>query len=469
MKKSFIHEDFLLQTNAAKELYHKHAAKMPIIDYHCHLNPAYIANDHQFDNLGQIWLEGDHYKWRAMRTNGVDERYCTGKDTSDWEKFEKWAETVPYTMRNPLYHWTHLELKTAFGVEDILSLKTAKKIYDICTEKLRTPEFSARGLLKKFNVETVCTTDDPVDSLEHHLALKKEGFEIKVLPAWRPDKAMAVENPAEYRTYVEKLSKVSGVTINKFSDLIEALRKRHDFFASVGCKLSDHGIEEFYAEPYTQTEIESIFNKVYGGTKLSKEEILKFKSAMLYEGAVMDWEKGWTQQFHYGPIRNNNTRMFRKLGPDTGFDSIGDFTVAKNMSRFLDRLDVDNKLAKTIIYNINPRDNDLVATMIGNFQDGSVPGKIQFGAAWWFLDQKTGIEAQLTSLSNMGLLSRFVGMLTDSRSFLSYPRHEYFRRIVCNLIGNDVENGLLPASEMEFLGKMVENISYYNAKNYFDF
>jgi glucuronate isomerase len=323
--------------------------------------------------------------------------------------------------------------------------------------------------LKKFNVETVCTTDDPVDSLEHHLALKKEGFEIKVLPAWRPDKAMAVENPTEYRAYVEKLSKVSGVTISKFSDLIEALRKRHDFFASAGCKLSDHGIEEFYAEPYTQTEIDSIFNKVYGGKELSQEEILKFKSAMLYEGGVMDWEKGWTQQFHYGPIRNNNTRMFRKLGPDTGFDSIGDFTVAKNMSRFLDRLDVDNKLAKTIIYNINPRDNDLVATMIGNFQDGSVPGKIQFGAAWWFLDQKTGIEAQLTSLSNMGLLSRFVGMLTDSRSFLSYPRHEYFRRILCNLLGNDVENGLLPASEMEFLGEMVENISYYNAKNYFDF
>ncbi len=442
---------------------------MPIIDYHCHLNPAYIANDHQFDNLGQIWLEGDHYKWRAMRTNGVDERYCTGKDTSDWEKFEKWAETVPYTMRNPLYHWTHLELKTAFGVDEILSPKTARKIYDICTEKLCTPEFSARGLMKKFNVETVCTTDDPVDSLEHHLALKKEGFEIKVLPAWRPDKAMAVENPAEYRAYAEKLSKVSGVTIGKFSDLIEALRKRHDFFASAGCKLSDHGIEEFYAEPYTQTEIDSIFNKVYGGKELSQEEILKFKSAMLYEGAIMDWEKGWTQQFHYGPIRNNNTRMFRQLGPDTGFDSIGDFTVAKNMSRFLDRLDVDNKLAKTIIYNINPRDNDLVATMIGNFQDGSVPGKIQFGAAWWFLDQKTGIEAQLTSLSNMGLLSRFVGMLTDSRSFLSYPRHEYFRRILCNLIGNDVETGLLPASEMAFIGEMVENISYYNAKNYFNF
>jgi len=469
MRKSFIHEDFMLQNDAARELYHNHAEKMPIIDYHCHLNPEFIAKDRKFDNLGQIWLEGDHYKWRAMRTNGVDEHYCTGKDTSDWEKFEKWAETVPYTMRNPLYHWTHLELKRAFGVDELLSPKTAREIFDICTEKLRTPEYSARGLMKMFNVETVCTTDDPVDSLEYHLALKKEGFEVKVLPAWRPDKAMAVENPAEYRAYVEKLSKVSGVTIRKFSDLIEALRKRHDFFASVGCKLSDHGIEEFYADPYTQTEIESIFNKIYGGTELSKGEMLKFKSAMLYEGAIMDWEKGWTQQFHYGAIRNNNTRLFKQLGPDTGFDSIGDFTVAKNMSRFLDRLDVDNKLAKTIIYNLNPRDNDLVATMTGNFQDGSVPGKIQFGAAWWFLDQKNGMEAQMNSLSNLGLLSRFVGMLTDSRSFLSYPRHEYFRRILCNLIGNDVENGLLPVSEMDFLGQMVENISYYNAKSFFNF
>jgi glucuronate isomerase len=469
MRKSFIHEDFMLQSDAARELYHNHAEKMPIIDYHCHLNPEFIAKDRKFDNLGQIWLEGDHYKWRAMRTNGVDEHYCTGKDTSDWEKFEKWAETVPYTMRNPLYHWTHLELKRAFGVDELLSPKTAREIFDTCTEKLRTPEYSARGLMKMFNVETVCTTDDPVDSLEYHLALKKEGFEVKVLPAWRPDKAMAVENPAEYRAYVEKLSNVSGITISKFSDLIEALRKRHDFFASIGCKLSDHGIEEFYAEPYTQTEIESIFNKIYGGTELSKGEMLKFKSAMLYEGAIMDWEKGWTQQFHYGAIRNNNTRLFKQLGPDTGFDSIGDFTVAKNMSRFLDRLDVDNKLAKTIIYNLNPRDNDLVATMIGNFQDGSVPGKIQFGAAWWFLDQKNGMEAQMNSLSNLGLLSRFVGMLTDSRSFLSYPRHEYFRRILCNLIGNDVENGLLPASEMDFLGQMVENISYYNAKTFFNF
>ncbi|HMM17870.1 MAG TPA: glucuronate isomerase, partial [Petrimonas sp.] len=325
------------------ELYHEHAKKQPIIDYHCHLDPAHIAADRKFDNLGQIWLEGDHYKWRAMRTNGIDERYCTGKDTSDWEKFEKWAETVPYTMRNPLYHWTHLELKTAFGVEELLNPESARRIYDTCTEKLRTPEFSAQGLMKRYDVEVVCTTDDPADTLEHHITLKNEGFEIKVLPTWRPDKAMAVEKPAEYRAYIEKLSEISGITILKFNDLIEALRNRHDFFASAGCKLSDHGVEEFYAEPYTTTEIENIFNKVYGGSELSKEEVLKFKSAMLYEGAVMDWEKGWTQQFHYGAIRNNNTRLFNQLGPDTGFDSIGDFNVAKNMSRFFDQLDKNNK------------------------------------------------------------------------------------------------------------------------------
>ncbi|MBP1664327.1 MAG: uxaC [Bacteroidetes bacterium] len=467
--KEFINENFLLQTETAQKLYHEHAKLQPIIDYHCHLNPEFIANDRKFDNIGQIWLEGDHYKWRAMRTNGVDERFCTGKDTSDREKFDKWAETVPYTMRNPLYHWTHLELKSAFGVTKLLNPQTAAGIYEECTAKLRTPEFSARGLMKLYNVETVCTTDDPVDSLEHHLALKNEGFEIKVLPTWRPDKAMAVENPKEYRAYVEKLSEVSGVKISNFADLIAALRKRHDFFATVGCKLSDHGIEEFYAEPYTQNEIDLIFNKVYGGTNLQPEEIIKFKSAMLHEGALMDWEKGWTQQFHYGAIRNNNSRLFGKLGADTGFDSIGDFTVAKSMSRFLDQLDKNNQLAKTILYNLNSRDNDLITTMIGNFQDGSVAGKIQFGSGWWFLDQKTGMEAQLNSLSNLGLLSRFVGMLTDSRSFLSYPRHEYFRRILCNLIGNDVENGLLPASEIDFLGKMVEDISYFNAKRYFEF
>jgi glucuronate isomerase len=466
--KIFINNDFLLQTDTAKELYHNHAKHQPIIDYHCHLNPALIANDYKFDNLGQIWLEGDHYKWRAMRTNGINEHYVTGK-ASDWEKFEKWAETVPYTMRNPLYHWTHLELKTAFGVEELLNPATAKKIFDTCTEQLRTPEFSARGLMKKYKVEMVGTTDDPIDTLEHHISLKNEGFEIKVLPTWRPDKAMAVENPTDYRAYVEKLSAVSGISISNYNDLLTALRNRHDFFASVGCKLSDHGIEEFYAETYTQAEAAAIFDKVYGGKELTKEEILKFKSAMLYEGAVMDREKGWTQQFHYGVIRNNNTRLFKQLGPDTGFDSIGDFTVAKAMSRFLNSLDTENKLTKTIIYNLNPRDNDLISTMIGNFQDGTVAGKIQFGSGWWFLDQKMGMEAQMNSLSNLGLLSRFVGMLTDSRSFLSYPRHEYFRRILCNLLGDDIENGLLPASEMKFIGQMVEDISYNNAKGFFGF
>lgn len=467
--KSFINDNFVLETKTAEKLYHDHAKNLPIIDYHCHLDPKLIAEDYQFDNLGEIWLSGDHYKWRAMRTNGIAERFCTGKDTSDWEKFEKWAETVPYTMRNPLYHWTHLELKTAFGIDKILKPETAREIYDECTAKLRTKEFSARGLMRHYKVEVVCTTDDPIDSLEYHLALQKEGFEIKVLPTWRPDKAMAVENPAAYRTYVEKLAEVSGVSISSFTDLILALRKRHDFFAQVGCKLSDHGLDEFYAADYTESEISNIFNKVYGGKELTREEISKYKSAMLVEGAIMDWEKGWTQQFHYGALRNNNTRLFKQIGADTGFDSIGDFSVATMMSKFFDRLDSENKLTKTIIYNLNPKDNDMVATMIGNFQDGTVAGKIQFGSGWWFLDQKTGMEAQMNSLSNLGLLSRFVGMLTDSRSFLSYPRHEYFRRILCNLIGNDVEKGLLPASEIDFLGNLAENVSYYNAKNFFKF
>lgn len=462
-------DNFLLDNEVSQALYHEHAKTQPIIDYHCHLNPAFIANDRQFDNLGQIWLEGDHYKWRAMRTNGIDERFCTGKDTSDWEKFEKWAETVPYTMRNPLYHWTHLELRRAFGVETLLKPATARDIFEECTAKLRTPEYSARGLMKKFNVETVCTTDDPIDSLEHHISLAKEGFSVKVLPTWRPDKAMAVENPAAFRAYIEQLSAVSGVSISRFADVIDALQVRHDFFASVGCKLSDHGIEEFYAEDYTQADIDTLFNKVYGGQSLTGQEIRQFKSAMMYEFAVMDHKKGWTQQLHYGAIRDNNSRLFAKLGPDTGFDSIGDFTVAKAMSKFLNRLDTTNQLPKTIIYNLNPRDNDLITTMIGNFQDGSVAGKIQFGSGWWFLDQKVGMTAQMNSLSVLGLLSRFVGMLTDSRSFLSYPRHEYFRRILCNLIGTDVVNGELPASEMDFIGQLVEGVSYRNAKQYFKF
>ncbi len=467
--KKFLDENFVLQTETAQKLYHQHAAKMPIIDYHCHLIPSMVANDHQFKSLTEIWLGGDHYKWRAMRTNGIDEKYCTGKDTTDWEKFEKWAETVPYTMRNPLYHWTHLELKTAFGIEKLLSPKTAREIYDECNEKLKLPEYSARGLMRHYKVEAVCTTDDPVDTLEHHIKTRNDGFEIKMLPTWRPDKAMAVENAANFRAYIEQLAAVSGITISTYDDVLAALRKRHDFFAEQGCKLSDHGIEEFYAEDYTEAEIKAIFNKVYGGTELSQQEILKFKSAMMVEFAIMDWEKGWTQQFHYGAIRNNNTRLFRQLGPDTGFDSIGTFSTAKAMSKFLNRLDTDNKLAKTILYNLNPSDNEMIATMIGNFQDGTVAGKIQFGSGWWFLDQKDGMEKQMNSLSVLGLLSRFVGMLTDSRSFLSYPRHEYFRRTLCNLLGNDVEHGLLPYQEIEFIGKMVEDISYNNAKKFFDF
>lgn len=467
----FNDENFLLQTTTAQRLYHDYAANLPIIDYHCHLNPEYVASDHKFENLSKIWLEGDHYKWRAMRTNGIDERYITGSDTTDYEKFMKWAETVPYCMRNPLYHWTHLELKTAFGVNELLNPSTAKDIYTRCSDMLQKPERTARGLMLHYNVEAVCTTDDPVDSLEHHRKTRQDGFKVKMLPTWRPDRAMATENPVTFRGYIEKLAGVSGVSITRFPDLISALKVRHDFFGAAGCRLSDHGIEEFYASDYTDAEIEAIFDKIYSGRHLSKEESDKFKTAMLVEFAIMDHDAGWTQQFHYGAIRNNNTPMFRKLGPDTGFDSIGDCNVARKMSRFFDMLASRDKLGKTIIYNLNPRDNELVATMTGNFQDARYgAGKIQFGSGWWFLDQKDGMERQMTALSNLGLLSRFVGMLTDSRSFLSYPRHEYFRRTLCNLLGNDIENGLLPASETDFIGReYVSRISYLNAKEYFDF
>ncbi|MDH6535302.1 glucuronate isomerase [Parabacteroides sp. 52] len=466
--KAFMDSNFLLQTKTAQDLYHKHAAKMPIIDYHCHLDPKLVATDHRFRSITELWLGGDHYKWRGMRTNGIDERYCTG-DATDWEKFEKWAETVPYTMRNPLYHWTHLELRTGFGITKLLNPSTAREIFDECNEKLQSPEFSARGLMRHYNVEAVCTTDDPIDSLQWHKQTLESGFEIKMYPTWRPDKAMAVENPETYIAYVNRLSEVSGISIASYPQLLEALKKRHDFFADHGCRLSDHGVEEFYAEDYTETEINTIFNKVYGGIHLTREEIRKFKSALLVAFGEMNWEKGWTQQFHYGALRNNSTRLFKKLGPDIGCDSIGEYTTAAALSKYLDRLDQNDKLTKTIIYNLNPCANEMIATMIGNFQDGTLPGKIQFGSGWWFLDQKDGMEKQMNALSSLGLLSRFVGMLTDSRSFLSYPRHEYFRRTLCNLIGTDVENGELPASELPFLGQMVEDISYNNAKNYFKF
>lgn len=465
-------ENFLLQTETAQKLYHEHAAKMPIIDYHCHLIPKMVADDHKFKSITEIWLGGDHYKWRAMRSNGVDERYCTGTDTSDWEKFEKWAETVPYTFRNPLYHWTHLELKTAFGINKLLNPETAREIFDECNDKLQNdPTMTARGFMRRYNVETVCTTDDPVDSLEYHKQVRDSGFEVKMLPTWRPDKAMAVENPAEFRAYVEKLAEVSGVTISKFGDMVDALQKRHDFFESMGCRLSDHGIEEFYAADYTDAEIDAIFDKVYGGKELTHEEIDKFKSAMMIVFGEMDYASGWTQQFHYGAIRNNNTKMFKLLGPDIGFDSIGEFNTAKSCARYLDKLNSRGKLTKTILYNLNPCANEVIATMLGNFQDGSIPGKIQFGSGWWFLDQKDGMQKQMNALSVLGLLSRFVGMLTDSRSFLSYPRHEYFRRTLCNLVGNDIENGEVPYTGYEEarVNKMIEDICYNNAKNYFKF
>lgn len=465
--KQFLSEHFLLNTKAAQQLYHEYAVKMPIIDYHCHLPPDQIANDLNFKNLTQVWLYGDHYKWRAMRTNGVDESYCTG-DKDDYAKFEKWAETVPYTLRNPLYHWTHLELQRYFGVNELLNAKSAKRIYDSCTEKLQQKEYSVRGLLRKMNVKVVCTTDDPIDSLEHHQKIKDDGFEIKILPAYRPDKAMNPDDPAAFNSYVGKLEEVAGVSIGSYNDYVDALKKRHDFFATLGCSVSDHGLEQVYADEYTDEEVKNIFAKVRGGNSLSLEERLKFKSAMLYLFAIWDHEKGWVQQYHLGALRNNNARMLRRLGPDTGWDSIGDFSQGKALAKFLDRLDSSNQLTKTIVYNLNPADNELMATMIGNFNDGSVPGKVQFGSAWWFLDQKDGMIKQMNALSNMGLLSRFVGMLTDSRSFLSYPRHEYFRRLLCNLFGEEMENGELP-DDMEWTGKVIQDICYNNATRYFSF
>jgi glucuronate isomerase len=463
--KKFLDENFLLKTKTAQKLYHEFARDMPVIDYHCHLPPAQIAEDHQFENVTQAWLYGDHYKWRAMRTNGVDESYCTGNRT-DWEKFQKWAETVPYTLRNPLYHWTHLELQRYFDVKDILNPDTAKKVYEECTAKLQAPEYSVRNLLRKMNVKLICTTDDPVDSLSHHLKLKTDGFEIPILPAFRPDNAMNVNDPQVFFKYIQQLEKVTNIAVSSFDDFLFALQNRHDFFASVGCSVSDHGLEEIYADDFTGYEIDTIFNKIHGGKHLNQVEQRKFKSAMMVHFAEWDWEKGWVQQFHLGALRNNNTRMMQTLGADTGWDSIGDFSQGKALAKFLDKLDSNNKLAKTILYNLNPADNELMATMIGNFNDGSVAGKIQWGSAWWFLDQEDGMVKQLNALSNMSLLSRFIGMLTDSRSFLSYPRHEYFRRILCDLFGDEIENGELP-NDINWIGKVIQDICYHNAKNYF--
>ena len=465
----FITDNFLLQNDSAVRLYHDYARDMPIIDYHCHLPPEQVALDNQFENLTQIWLAGDHYKWRAMRSAGVDEKYCTGK-ASDWEKFQKWAYVTPLTLRNPLYHWTHLELKRPFGISDrLLNPETAEGIWNECNDMLAREEFSARGIMRQMNVSLVCTTDDPTDSLDSHAAIAADSsFKIKVLPTFRPDKGMAVEHTKSFNAWVDRLAEVCDIDIKDLDTYLEAIRKRHDFFHSMGCRLSDHGVETIYAEEFSDSDLAAIFRRVRRGNDLRKEEVLVFKSAMLHEFAVMNHEKGWVQQVHFGALRNNNSRQFAKLGPDSGYDSIADPQIARPLSTLLDRLDRDDRLAKTILYNLNPVHNHLIATMIGNFQDGRQAGKMQFGSGWWFLDQMDGMINQLNSLSNLGLLSQFVGMLTDSRSFLSYTRHEYFRRILCNLLGTEIERGLLPR-EYGLIGSMVQDICYRNAARYFDF
>lgn len=465
--KQFLDDNFLLQTTAAEQLYHDFASDMPIIDYHNHLPPNQIAGDINFENITQAWLYGDHYKWRALRANGVNEKYITGNAT-DLEKFKRWAETVPYTLRNPLYHWTHLELQRYFNINQLLSAETAEDIYHQCTEVLQSPEHSVRNLLTKMKVETLCTTDDPLDSLEYHQEIFRDNYSVKVLPAFRPDKAMDATDLIGLNAYIDKLERLTDIDITDIDSYLKALKFRHDFFAENGCTVSDHGLEQMYAEDYTDHEIKIIFLKARSGIRLTDEEALKLKSALLFQFALWNHEKGWVQQFHLGALRNNNTRLLKQLGPDTGFDSIGDFNQAKQLSKFLNKLDSEDRLAKTILYNLNPADNELMATMIGNYNDGSVAGKVQWGSAWWFLDQKDGMIRQLNTLSNMGLLSRFVGMLTDSRSFLSFPRHEYFRRILCNLLGNDIENGELP-NDIKGIGKIVQDICYNNARSYFGF
>jgi len=427
-----------------------------------------IAEDHRFTSITELWLGGDPYKWRAMRANGVAERFITG-DAPDREKFRKWAETVPYTLRNPLYHWTHMELRTAFGIDAILDGDSADEIYDECNVLLKKPEMSARGLMRRYNVETVCTTDDPVDPLLDHKAIRQSGFEIKVLPTFRPDRAVSVENGKAYLSYLRTMGAAAGVEIDSFESLLDALRARHDFFHANGCRLSDHGVCRFPFRHGTERQVKTAFRKVIDEEPLTTEEVEMLHTAILLELCRMNHEKGWVQQFHFGPMRNVNSRMFRTLGPDSGFDTIGDYRGAEKIAAFLDCLDSDGRLAKSILYNLNPADNSWVAAMIANFQDGSVPGKIQMGSGWWFNDQMAGMEAQMNALSLQGLLSRFVGMLTDSRSFVSYPRHEYFRRILCNMLGNDLEQGLIPDSEIKTVERMMENISYYNARNYFNF
>jgi len=464
--KDFMDNDFCLDNEPARRLYHDHAAGMPIFDYHCHVPPAQIADNTRFENLTQLWLGGDHYKWRAMRTNGIPEKYITG-DAPAVEKFKAWASTIPRAIGNPLYHWTHLELRRVFGVDTVLNPDTADSIYKTCNEKLAGDEYRVHGLLKRFDVRAVCTTDDPVDTLEHHQKIaSSKSLGTKVLPAFRPDKAHAMENPEKYRVWIAELSKASGILIKDYATLLAAIWNRHDYFHAHGCRLSDHGLAFVPGMAGTAMECDAILRNVLSGGSAVREDILKFRGTILTEFGRMDAEKGWVMQLHVGAMRSVNTRMFRTLGPDTGYDVIGDWPQAEGLALLLDRLDSDGRLPKTILYVLNPRDNELIGTMTGAFQDGSAAGKIQFGSGWWFNDQKDGMERQLTALSSLGLLSSFVGMLTDSRSFLSYPRHEYFRRILCNLIGGWVDRGEAP-DDMKLLGGMVKDISYRNAAQWF--
>ena len=466
MNTKFIHDNFLLENKYAEELYHTYSKNQPIIDYHNHLSPQLIAEDHIFENITKVWTNGDHYKWRAMRTLGINERFITG-NASDKDKFIQWGKTVPYTMRNPLYHWTHLELARYFDIHELLNEKSAAAIYEEASAKINSEAYSTRNLLRKVNAEFVCTTEDPIDTLEFHQQLTKSDFEIKVSTAFRPDKAILIDNEG-YNDYINKLGEVAEIEINTYSDLCDALRKRIAYFDANGSKLSDHGLEHIYFETFTENEVNAIFKKKREKASLSNEEVVKFQSAILLFLSETYHEFGWVQQFHLGALRNNNSRMHQILGPDTGWDSIGDYAQAQKLSAFLNALDSKDKLTKTIIYNLNPADNEVMATMIGNFNDGSSRGKVQFGSGWWFLDQKDGMTKQLNALSNMGLISCFIGMLTDSRSFLSFPRHEYFRRILCNLLGDEIQRGELPA-DIDWIGKIVADISYNNAKEYFKF
>jgi len=465
--KPFIHDDFLLQNKAARELYHGYAEPMPIIDYHCHLPPAEVAQDTCWENMTRVWLGGDHYKWRALRSNGVDERFITG-DAPDREKFQKFAETMPYLLRNPLFDWSQLELARYFDIDDLLTPDTAEKIWKVTAEKLSEPGFSARGLMTRSHVRLVCTTDDPCDTLEHHRAVKASGFATSMLPTWRPDKAMAIDRPAFWNGWVDRLETVAGMTVATWDELLSALQKRHDFFAQNGCRLSDYGVDTLYGSPYADSDVRSIFSRVRQGGEASCAEVAVFRSAFLFEGLSMDARSNWSAQIHYGAMRNNNTKMFRKLGPDTGFDSIGDWSAAVPMSRLFDHLEQADALPRVIIYTLNPCDNEMIGTMLGNFQRGPEAGRMQFGSGWWFNDQKDGMLRQLEALSQLGLLSRFVGMLTDSRSFLSYTRHEYFRRVLCNLLGTDITEGKIP-NDIAWTGEIVKDICYRNAVRYFGF